>query len=303
MRADDWPQWRGPQRDGVWRETGLVDHFAKPQIPLKWRVEIASGYSGPTVADGRVYVTDRIASPKQIERVHCFKEDTGERLWSYEYECAYTVGYDAGPRASVSIDNGRAYALGAMGHFHCFDAATGEVLWKRDLAAEYDIRMPIWGIAASPLIDGDLVTLQIGGRPGACLIALDKVTGKERWRSMDDDASYCAPLLIEQAGRKILLCLTGQHLAGLDPKSGAVFWTIDFLPHKMVIVISTPVVEANRVFVTSFYDGSMMAAFDPDRFAARELWRRKGLDEKKTDALHSIIATPLFILDYIYGVD
>ncbi len=302
-RADDWPQWRGPTRDGIWRETGLVEKFDKPQLPIKWRAEIASGYSGPTVADGRVYITDRIATPVQIERVHCFDEKTGKNLWTFQYDCPYTIGYEAGPRASVSVDGDRAYALGAMGNLLCFDVTKGRALWRKALAVEYDIQMPIWGIASSPLVYDDLVIVQIGGRPGACLVAFDKMTGKERWRAMDDDASYAAPILVDQAGRRELLCLTGQHLAGLDPKTGEVFWTLPFPPHKMVISISTPIIENDRVFVTSFYDGSMMAELDKGKLAAHELWRRMGQDEKKTDALHSIISTPLWIGNYVYGVD
>jgi outer membrane protein assembly factor BamB len=190
VMADDWPQWRGPRRDGVWHETGVVERFESSDITPRWRVPISAGYSGPTVADGRVYVTDRVAEPKQIERVHCFDWKTGEKIWSHSYDCIYRdIGYTAGPRASVTVDEGRAYALGAMGHFFCFDAASGEILWKRDLDRDYKVRMPIWGLAASPLIENDLVILQVGGE-GACLVALDKVTGKNRWRAMDDDASY-----------------------------------------------------------------------------------------------------------------
>ncbi len=113
-RADDWPQWRGPQRDGVWRETGLVEHFAADKLKLRWRVPLGSGYSGPTVADGRVYVTDRLVEPKQVERIHAFDWRDGKTLWSQSYDCEYSdVGYTDGPRASVSIDDGRAYAAWA----------------------------------------------------------------------------------------------------------------------------------------------------------------------------------------------
>src|SRR5215207_3884931 len=114
LMADEWPQWRGPNRDGVWRETGLVEKFAAPEIKVRWRVPVANGYSGPTVAGGRVYVTDRVVEPKEQERVHCFDGRTGRRLWSHAYDCVYAeVGYPDGPRASVTIDQGRAYSLGA----------------------------------------------------------------------------------------------------------------------------------------------------------------------------------------------
>ena len=115
--ADEWPQWRGPQRDGVWRETGIIERFESPEIKARWRVPISSGYTGPTVADGRVYVMDRVVDPEQEERVHCFSSDTGNSLWSYRYPCAYEgISYEAGPRASVLVQDGLAYSLGSMGH-------------------------------------------------------------------------------------------------------------------------------------------------------------------------------------------
>jgi outer membrane protein assembly factor BamB len=303
VQADDWPQWRGPGRDGIWRESGLVERLKDKELKRKWTAEIGPGYSGPTVAAGRVFVTDRIDDPKQIERVHCFDEQTGKKLWTFEYPCDYTVGYKAGPRACVTVDADRAYALGAMGNFYCFNAADGRVLWNKDLNAEYEIRMPIWGISAAPLVEGELVIVQIGGKRGACLVAFDKTSGVERWRALDDNASYTAPIMIEQAGRRVLLCLTGDNVVGLDPRSGSVFWKYPFPPAKMVISIATPVVERDHVFFTSFYDGSLMLRLLPEKLAVEKVWRRQGLDEKTTDALHSIIATPLLIGDYVYGVD
>jgi outer membrane protein assembly factor BamB len=301
--ADDWPQWRGANRDGVWRETGLVDRFASDELKITWRQPIGSGYSGPTVADGRVFVTDRVVEPEQIERVHAFDAKTGEPCWSYSYPCAYVdVGYTAGPRASVTVDEGRAFALGTMGHLHVFDAATGKVLWSRDLNAEYKIRMPIWGIAASPLVDGDLVIVQIGGE-GACLVAFEKATGKERWRALDDQASYSAPIIIQQADRPVMVCWTGDSISGLNAQTGEVYWRHPFKPEKMVINISTPVYEKGRLFFTSFYDGSVMLEVDQNRLAVRELWSRRGRDERHTDSLHSIISTPYLKGDYVYGVD
>ncbi|HUY37056.1 MAG TPA: PQQ-binding-like beta-propeller repeat protein [Pirellulales bacterium] len=302
--ADDWPQWRGPNRDGVWRETGLLEKFPGPQIKLRWRAPISSGYSGPTVADGRVYVTDRVIEPNPTERVHCFDWQSGEKLWSHEYNCPYKgVGYEAGPRASVTIDDGRALALGAMGNLFCFDAAKGDVLWERDLNTQYKTRMPIWGIAASPLVEQGLVIVQIGGADGACLVAFDVKTGEERWRALDDAASYASPIMVEQAGRRVLVCWTGAHVVGLDPLSGQVHWQQPFQPTRMVISIATPVSAGGRLFVSSFYDGSLMLRLKADELTAEQVWRRLGPDEKKTDALHSIISTPLLKGDCVYGVD
>jgi len=303
-QGDEWPQWRGPNRDGVWKETGLIEKFPAPQLKSLWRAPISAGYSGPTVAGGRVFVMDRVDMPKQVERVLALDEKTGNEIWTHSYDCVYSgVGYVAGPRASVSIDDGRAFSLGTMGHLFALDAAKGTVLWQRDLLKEYKIRMPIWGIAASPLVTGDLVIVQIGGEGAACLVAFDKRTGAEKWRALDDDASYSAPILIKQAGKPVLVCWTGHNVVGLNPADGKIYWRVPFEISRMVISIATPVLEKNRLFVSSFYDGSMMLKLSTDETAAETLWQRRGPDEKLTESLHSIISTPYLQGDYVYGVD
>lgn len=302
--GDDWPQWRGPKRDGVWRETGIVDRFDTPRLEPVWRVEIGAGYSGPTVANGRVYVTDRLTQPKQVERIHCFDEKTGKSLWTHSYDCPYrNVSYQAGPRASVTIDNGRAYAVGTMGHFFCLDAESGDVIWSKDLNKEYKIRMPIWGIAAAALIEDGIVVVQIGGEPNACLVAFDKQTGSEVWRALSDDASYSAPIMVEQDQKRVLVCYTGQNVVGLNPRTGEVLWRQSFKPTQMVIGIASPVLYEDMLFMTNFFDGSMLLKLGSDTLQIKKLWKRAGPSEQKTDALHSIISTPLIIDDHIYGVD
>ena len=301
--ADDWPQWRGPNRDGVWKETGILDRFPSEQLEILWRVPIGAGYCGPTVADGRLYVMDRQIEPSQVERILCFDAKSGAELWSHSYACEYSISYPAGPRASVTVEDGRAYALGAMGHFHCLDASSGLELWKKDLSSEYEIRTPIWGIAAAPLIYEDLVILQIGGAGTACVIALHKKDGDQQWSALSDRASYSAPIIVEQAGRPVVICWTGDSVAGLDPSSGSVFWQHSFPPRNMIIGVPTPVIKKDLLFVSSFYDGSLMLRMNQDRPAVELVWKRSGANEKNTDALHCMIGTPILTDDYIYGVD
>jgi outer membrane protein assembly factor BamB len=305
--ADDWPQWRGPLRDGVWRETGIVEKFDKPQLPIQWRAEIGPGYSGPTVAAGRVYVTDRQVEPSQVERVHCFDAATGKPLWSHTYDCPYVgVGYAAGPRAAVTIDDGRAYSLGAMGNMFCFNAATGDILWQKDLKSQYDIQMPMWGIAAAPLIDGQRLILNVGGQH-ACVVALNKITGEEIWKALDDPAQYSAPILIQQSGRPVLVLWTAAGVVGLNPADGSLYWREEMKPSRMPIGIATPVVNGDKLFVSSFYDGSLMLRLktDPEtgRPTVERIWRKVGPDEIHTQGLHCMIGTPILEGDYVYGVD
>ncbi len=302
--AADWPQWRGPTRDGVWSETGVTERFQTRELPAKWRADIGSGYSGPTVADGRVFVMDRVTQPSQQERVRCFDAQIGTKLWTYAYECIYErVEYKAGPRASVTVCDSRAYSLGTMGHLHCIDATSGSVVWSHDCRKEYQARVPVWGVAAAPLIEGELLIVQAGGTDNACLMAFDKVTGLERWRSLSDPVSYSAPIVIDQAGKRVLVCITGRRVVGLDPQTGRLHWEHPFPPKEMVITIATPVFDGEHLFATSFYDGSLLLKVHQDRLAVGQLWQRRGASETRTDALHCCISTPIIQGDYIYGVD
>jgi len=208
--SQEWPDWRGSNRDGIWKETGIVKKFKNNTIPLKWSIPCGSGYSGPTVSGGKVYMTDLIEKPEASERVLCVDANNGKVIWTYSYASRYgNVSYPNGPRASVVISDGKAYSLGTMGHLFCFDAQTGSVLWQHDLNREYQIIMPIWGIASTPLIFENTIILQIGGSNGASVLALDKNSGKELWRAIDDKISYSAPILIRQAGKPPLLKKNG----------------------------------------------------------------------------------------------
>ncbi len=303
--CQDWPQWRGIERDGI---------IAKPITPskdgpkLNWTVEIAGGYSGPTVEEGKVYVMDRVAEPNQIERVHCFDQATGENIWTHTYDAVYQgIGYPAGPRASVSIEDGKAYSIGSMGHAFCLDATNGKVIWQVDFNEQYGIvankRMPIWGISGSPLIVGTNVVFHVGGSEGACIVAIDRESGKETWRALEDRAQYSAPVLMEYNMMRSIVCWTGDSVAALDPETGDVRWRFVFKPRNMPIGVATPLIKDGHIFVTSFYDGSLMLKVNDDGKSVAEVWAAVGPNEKVTKSLQSIISTPIWLDDHIYGVD
>jgi len=302
--ADDWPQWRGPERDGVWRETGLIEEFEAPQLELTWSVPIAGGYSGPTVADGRVYVSDRLESPEEVERVHCFDAQTGKALWSHTYACVYKrISYEAGPRASVLIDDGRAYSLGTMGHLFCFDAASGEVQWKKDLKQEYEIRMPGWGITAAPIIHEELLIVPVSGLGEAYLVAFDRKSGEEVWAALPDRGNYSAPIIIEHGGKPTLVNWTGDRIVGIDPDEGTLAWEYPFPATTMPLGVADPVLSNDMLFFTGFYDGSLVLQLDHEERSVKELWKQRGQNEIRTLALHSTISTPLVQDGHVYGVD
>jgi len=304
-RADDWPQWRGANRDGQWRETGLADTLPATGVKVLWRAPVGPGYSGPTVAKGRVYVTDKHGEGAATsERVHCLDAKTGKRIWLHSYPVRYRVGYPLGPRAAVTVTDGRAYVLGTMGHFHCLGAARGKVLWKRNLASAYRTRRIMWGLACAPLVYGELVIAQIGGAGKACIVALDAKTGARRWAAVDDSASYSAPVIVKQAGRDVLVCWTKNSLVGLAPATGKVHWQIPFnLLKSWQMSVTTPILDRNRIFISACYDGAMVVTLAEKELTATRLWRRRGVAYGKTEALQCVNSTPVMFGGHVYGVD
>ncbi|TWT91848.1 PQQ-binding-like beta-propeller repeat protein [Neorhodopirellula pilleata] len=304
-RGEDWPQWRGDNRDAQIDDPLIAKKLSDGQLPLRWKVPVGPGYSGPTVANGRVYLTDRQGEERDVvERVLCFDAETGKTLWTHEDSVEYSIGYSAsGPRAAVTIHGDKAIAVGGTGRLSCLQTETGKMIWSRDLESDYQIRMPIWGITAAPLVHDGMVIQVVAGTGDACLVAFDLETGQERWRAIDEKAGYSAPIIVQQGQQDVLVCWTGESVTGLNPSNGETYWSQPMKPINMPIGVPTPVVQNNKLLVSSFYDGSMLIALNQDRPAASQLWWRRGADEKNTDSLHSMISNPLIKGEFIYGVD
>lgn len=319
--ADDWPQWRGPQRDGIWRETGIVDEL--PTEPTyRWRVPIGGGFAGPAVSGGRVFVFDRLVGKDQGEpvnqwdvtdpveggeRVLCLDQLTGKVLWQHQYSCRYQISYPSGPRATPTVSDGRVYTVGAMGDFLCLDAQSGKVLWSKNYVRHFGTTINPWGMASAPLVDGERVIVLTGGADGACVVALDKVSGKEIWRNLDaEDPGYSSPILIEAGGARQLIVWNSLGIYSLDPATGKVFWS-HACETKMAHSVATPAYDADKrlLFVSSFFQGPRMLQLAADRPAAELLWRGYSESElpRNTDKIHCLMSTPAFFDDHLFGVD
>jgi outer membrane protein assembly factor BamB len=320
VRADDWPQWLGPRRDGVWRETGILKRFPPGGPKIRWRTVIGGGYAGPAVAGGRLYVTDRRLSPgaknpanafaqntvSGSERVLCLDEVTGKVLWKHEYDCPYEVSYPAGPRTTPVVHGGKVYTLGTMGDLLCLDTHKGKVIWSKNFPKDYGARVPMWGFAASPLLDGDKLICLVGGR-GSVVVAFHKDTGKELWRALSTSPrasiGYCPPVIYRAGGKRQLIIWHPEAVNSLDPETGKLYWSKKFTS-KADLTAPMPRLAGELLFVTSFYDGGLMLRLDSEKPAATELWRGNNHSElpNRTDTLHSIIPTPVIAGGYIYGV-
>ena len=301
-RADEWPQWGGPRRDGVWRETGIIARFEGPRIAARWRTPIGAGYAGPAVAGGRVFVTDRIAK-EDVERVLCLDARTGAVQWEHRYRCVYrNVGYDAGPRCTPTVADGKVYTLGTMGHLFCLEAHSGKVVWSTRYAEDHGMRLPTWGVATAPLVDGERLIAIVGGE--STVMAFDRHTGEVIWRALPrQEMGYAPPVIIERGGVRQLIVWLAERVVSLDPERGTVYWEQPFTcRHGMSVAM--PVVDGNRLFVSTFYNGPLMLELAQDRPAAKVLWRGTSDSalEPETDKLHSLMCTPLLRGDALYGV-
>jgi outer membrane protein assembly factor BamB len=300
-RGQDWPQWRGARRDGVWREAGVLERFEGERLPLRWSVPLGGGYSGPTVAGGLVYVMDR-PKGRDVERVAAVDWETGATRWEFSYACSYEgFSYTAGPRASVTVHDGRAYALGGAGHLHCAEAASGKIVWKRDLRRDYRIRMPNWGIAAHPIIEGELLITQIGGEGGACVVALDRKTGEERWKAFPDEASYSPPIAMDHAGRRVMVMALGFRLVAFAPADGTLLWSHEQPKSSWPISIPAPVVRGDLLFFSTAHAGSYLFRLAPDRPAVEVVWERSGRG-RNPNTLTPVIPDPLVMNGLVFGV-
>lgn len=310
LRAEDWPQWMGPNRDGISRETGLIDSIPEQGLPVLWRVSIGGGYSGPAVSDGRVFVTDYVAANPEVkndpgvrdvrtgvERTVCLDFANGRELWKVETYRPYRISYAAGPRATPTVDGDRVYVLGAEGDLHCLQAANGQILWHRKLAQEFEAETPLWGHAAHPLVYGNLLYCLAGGE-NSVVVALDKMSGQTVWSALTaSEIGYCPPSLIEIGGKQQLLIWHADAICGMELESGEKLWEYPLKP-KYGMSIAIPRFHGNQMFASGIGDTAAMVVFDESGQPSKTLW-----EGRPKTAVYSANATPLWLEDAIYGAD
>ena len=308
--ADDWPEFRGAGRRGVWLESGIVETFPAEGLKERWRTPVKRGYAGPAVAEGRVFVTDY--EPTQgmrgTERALALDEATGEVLWVQEWEADYAgIQWEVGPGATPTVDDDRVYVLGRDGVLSALKTDTGELLWRKSFGEDYGVDRMMWGFdwgfASAPLVDGERLICFVGGSPDARVVAFDKMTGEEIWRSLPSEADLgvAQPIIIEAGGARQLIVWNPEEVASLNPLTGGVYWQQPYIVGG-AMTVAVPVQVGSQLFFSTFYDGPMMLTLNQDRPAATVAWKGSSNSEIRTEGLHAVLATPIIDGGYIYGI-
>jgi outer membrane protein assembly factor BamB len=329
LHAEDWPEFRGRGRAGVWNETGILETFPAGGLEVLWRTPVRAGYSGPAVADGRVFLLDFIpegedeqVAPAQgaiggsrhrlrgTERALALDEKTGRILWTQSWDVDYGgIMWAIGPRATPTVDADRVYTVGATGRLLAMHARTGAILWQKDFQRDFGANRRMWawdyGFASSPIVDGPRLIAMVGGKGNAMVVAFDKMTGRELWRAIESngevDLGVAQPILVDAGGTRQLIIWLPEMVHSLNPATGREHWRQPFHVYGSMTV-PTPVVSGRNLFFTNFYNGPLMLELDGRKPAARVVWKGKSGSEIDTDGLHGVVTTPVIVGDHIYGI-
>lgn len=296
LHSDDWPQWRGPQRDGVSREVGIRFDWPEDGPKILWERPTGDGYSCIAIARGRAFT---MVQQGPDEAVVCWNAETGAELWRYRYPARFTNRYGNGPRSTPTLDGDVLYTVGATGWLHClrFDPKTsaGEVVWKKDLLEEFSAKNLEWGVSFSPLVLGELLIIQPGGTKGNSVAALDKRTGAIRWQSLDDPQTFSSPMPATIGGQPQVLFFTEKGLVGVARDSGQFLWRFPWLMEDGCN-IATPIVRDDRVFISTGYKkGAALVKIDK----AADGWEAKSVYQNKK--MCNQFGSSVRIGEHLYG--
>ncbi|MBM4077020.1 MAG: hypothetical protein FJ267_15430, partial [Planctomycetes bacterium] len=291
----EWPQFRGPLGDGTWVDAPVIKPWPSSGLKWIWKQPIGGGYSGVTIAQGFVYTMDRQAEP-EVERIVCFDSTNGDLVWKHSYPVTYgKIDYGTGPRASVTIYKGRAFAVGTMGDLHCLDARTGKVLWQKNYKADFEGRLPTWGFSGSPVVYEDWIVVQPGGPNDSSIVAIDQANGNVVWSSLSDEAGYCTPLLFRAHDLDQLVCWTPSHVRCVEAKTGKLLWSHAY-EVTYGVSIAKPIIADGIVLVAGYWHGSKAFRLGDSPTNAKLAW-------EENRYLRGLMAQPLYRNGFVYLLD
>lgn len=285
----NWPQWRGPNRDGVSKETGLLKQWPESGPPLLWKASGAGrGYSSFSVANGRLYT---MGLRGDREFVIAFDIANGKQAWATPHGGAFRNDRGDGPRGTPTVDGNRIYALGGNGDLSAFDAKTGKVVWSKNILQEFGGSNITWGISESPLVLGNKVLVNAGGN-NASIVALNKDNGAVIWKSQSDEAGYSSAIPLQVNGGTQVVFFTGARAVGLDVNDGKLLWEYR-KPSNRTANVATPIARGNRVFISSDYGtGGGVVEIKPDN-TAQEIYFTKDMRNHHSSSI--------LVGDHLYG--
>ena len=292
--ASDWPQFLGPTRNGI-SPDAQTNAWPKNGPPTVWQKKVGQGFSGPVVSSKKLILFHRVEDKESVE---CLDALTGSSLWTFAYPTMYRddFGFDEGPRATPAIADGRIYTYGAEGVLNCLDFSTGKKVWAVNAKTEFHAAKGFFGIACSPLVEGNSVLLIVGGRDGAGIVVFDKTNGKILWKTSNDEASYASPVTATIAGRRYALFLTRAELVAAEPANGKTLFQFPFRPAiNSSVSAATPLVISDMVFLSASY-GAGAALLKIDGNDCRKIWQ-------SDQSLSAHYATPVHHDGYLYGIN
>ena len=292
----DWPQFRGPNQDGISTETGFLKDWPTAGPPVQWRAEVGAGYSGISVAAGLVFT---MFNRDGSEWLSAFDSTDGKVRWKLKMDSEYKDRFGDGPRSTPTVDGSVVYALGAKGKLVAAKAEKGDqVLWTKDLVRELGGRIPQWGVSTTPVVEGELLLVDVGGPAGRSVVAFDKFTGAVVWTSGDDAAGYSTPIAFTTQGVRQVAFFTATKISGISPADGKILWSLPWKTSYDVNAAAPIFIPPNRLFVSSGYDtGSALLEIRrvEDGFQVSEVWKARNLKNKFSSSIR--------VGDAIYGFD
>ncbi len=276
-KSGDWPQWRGPKRDGISVETGLVKGWGADGPKYLWRVPSGEGYSGISVSDGRLYTAYGQAASSD-EYAVCLDAGSGQELWRWRMDSKFTNQFGHGSRTTPLVHAGKVYVLSAGGKIAALDANKGTPIWQHDLVKKFGGRVPTWGVSTSPLVYHDVLLVDVGGKSDFGFMAFNKNNGQVVWKTATDQPGYSAPILITVNGVEQVLCFTGTSIISVNPKTGEKYWAEPWKTNYDVNVATPVFVAPDKVFISSGY-GVGGALFQVkasgNSSSVQQLWKSK----------------------------
>jgi outer membrane protein assembly factor BamB len=287
LTAKDWPQWRGPNHNGISTETGWLDQWPSSGPTIAWKAQVGLGFSSFVVAGGRAFT---VGHAEEKDTVFCFDANTGKVLWKHAYPSELGDKYfDGGTTGTPTIDGERVYWLSRWGDTFCFNAADGKVIWNKNVQTETKARVPDWGFTGAPLVQGDQLILNVGDAG----LALDKKTGAILWQSAPKAAGYSTPLPLKSGGDELAVLASAQSYVAVKLKDGKEAWRTRWLTQYDVNA-ADPIIDGDRAFLSTGY-GKGSGLFKLGGANPEELWKSK--------ALRTQMNAAVLYKGHLYGVD